>query len=150
MRFCLLLLRPVLQFHWLSITSSQCVIPVLIGPSKWAQITSTMYHVGQGTRPCPFPVTGNGHGRVIEPKGDYFSGRNLGMIPYLNKCNAWLHIHQGHDCCSLKFSSNPKCGVVFWSLCNNCQSAGLLLRSDCRPGSLEKTRPDRKNKGERW
>ena len=23
-----------------------------------------MYHMGEGTRPCPFPVTGNGHGRV--------------------------------------------------------------------------------------
>ena len=29
-----------------------------------------MYHVGERTRPCPFPVTGNGHGRVTEPKGD--------------------------------------------------------------------------------
>ena len=41
-----------------------------------------MYHVGEETRPCPFPVTGNGHGRVTEPKGDQFSGRNLCMIPY--------------------------------------------------------------------
>ena len=41
-----------------------------------------MYHVGEGTRPCPFPVTGNGHGGVTEPQGDHFSGRNLGMIPY--------------------------------------------------------------------
>ena len=38
-----------------------------------------MYHVGEGTRPCPFSVTGNG--RVTEPQGDHFRGRNLGMIP---------------------------------------------------------------------
>ena len=37
--------------------------------------------MGEGTRPCPFPVTGNGHGRVTEPKGEHFSGRNLGKIP---------------------------------------------------------------------
>ena len=57
------------------------VIPILIGWSRWAPIYSIMYYVGQGTRPCPFPVTGNGHGRVTEPKGDHFSGRNLGMLP---------------------------------------------------------------------
>ena len=28
------------------------------------------------------PITGNGHGRVTDPDGDRFSGRNLGMIPY--------------------------------------------------------------------
>ena len=39
-----------------------------------------MYHVGEGARPCSFPVTGNGHGRVTEPQGDHFSVRNLGMI----------------------------------------------------------------------
>ena len=40
-----------------------------------------MYHVGEGTRPCPFPAMGNGNGQVTEPKGEHFSGRNLGMIP---------------------------------------------------------------------
>ena len=40
------------------------VIPHLIGPSAQAPITLIMYHVGEGTRPCSFPVTGNryGHG----------------------------------------------------------------------------------------
>ena len=40
-----------------------------------------MYHVGDGTWASLFPITGNGHGRVTEPKSDQFSGRNLGMIP---------------------------------------------------------------------
>ena len=40
-----------------------------------------MYPMGEGTQLCPFPATGNGHERVIEPKGDHFSGRILGMIP---------------------------------------------------------------------
>ena len=40
------------------------VIHLLIGRSKLAPISSIMYPVGEGTRPCPFPVTGNGHGRV--------------------------------------------------------------------------------------
>ena len=44
------------------------VIPLLIGPSVWAPITSIMCHVGEGTQPCAFPVTGNGHGRVTEIK----------------------------------------------------------------------------------
>ena len=57
------------------------VIHLLIGPQTWAPITLTMYHMGKGTQPCPFPVMGNGHGQVTEPKGDQFSGRNLGMIP---------------------------------------------------------------------
>ena len=35
----------------------------------------------EGTQSCPFFVTGNGHGRVTEPKCDHFSGRNLGMVP---------------------------------------------------------------------
>ena len=52
------------------------VIHHLIGPSALAPITSSMYHMGAGTRPCPFPVTGNGHGRDTEPKGDQLSGRN--------------------------------------------------------------------------
>ena len=43
------------------------VIPLLIGPSALALIISVMYHVGEGHRPCPFLVTGNGHGRVAEP-----------------------------------------------------------------------------------
>ena len=42
-----------------------------------------MYHLSEGTRPCPFPVTENGHGRVTDPQGDHFSGRNLGVIPYI-------------------------------------------------------------------
>ena len=42
-----------------------------------------MYYPGKGSPPCPFPIMGNRHGRVTEPKGDQFSGRNLGMIPYL-------------------------------------------------------------------
>ena len=41
-----------------------------------------MYHLGDGARPCPFPITGKGQGRFTEPNGDQFSGRNLGMIPY--------------------------------------------------------------------
>ena len=57
------------------------VIPLLTGSSTWASITSIMYHKGEGTRPCPFPVTGNGDRRVTEPKGNQVSGRNLGMIP---------------------------------------------------------------------
>ena len=58
------------------------VIPILIGPPPaGASLTSIMYHVVEGTRPCPFPVTGNGHGRVTEPQGYQFSGRDLGLIP---------------------------------------------------------------------
>ena len=52
------------------------LIPLLIGTSALAPTTSIIYHVGEGTRPCPFPVTGNGHGRVTKPKGDRFIGRN--------------------------------------------------------------------------
>ena len=26
-----------------------------------------MYHLGEGTRPCPFAIMVNGHGRVTEP-----------------------------------------------------------------------------------
>ena len=33
------------------------VIPPLIGPPARAPINSIMYHVGEGTWPCPFPVT---------------------------------------------------------------------------------------------
>ena len=40
-----------------------------------------MYHQGEGTRPCPFPVTGNGHERVTELKADTFGGRNLETFP---------------------------------------------------------------------
>ena len=58
------------------------VIPLLIGPPAWASITSIMYHVGEATQPCPFPVMGNAHGQVTEPKGNQFSGHNLGTIPY--------------------------------------------------------------------
>ena len=39
-----------------------------------------MNHMGEGTRPSPFSVTGNGHELVTEPGGKQFSGRNLGMI----------------------------------------------------------------------
>ena len=42
-----------------------------------------MYHMGEGTRSGPFPITENRQGRVTEPKGDQFSCRNLGMIPYV-------------------------------------------------------------------
>ena len=34
------------------------VIPILIGPSKWALITSIIYHVGKGIWLFPFPITG--------------------------------------------------------------------------------------------
>ena len=40
-----------------------------------------MYPVGEGTWPCPFPVTGNGHERVTEPQGDHLSGRILWTVP---------------------------------------------------------------------
>ena len=40
------------------------VTPLLIGPSEWVLITLIMYHVGEGTQMCSFPVTGNGHGRA--------------------------------------------------------------------------------------
>ena len=53
-----------------------------------------MYHVGEGTRPCPFPVTGNGHGRVTEAQGDQFSGRNLGMIPYWTQFVRWSFLRR--------------------------------------------------------
>ena len=43
------------------------VIPLLVGPPARAPITSIVYHVSEGTRPCPIPVTGNGHGRVPSP-----------------------------------------------------------------------------------
>ena len=43
--------------------------------------------LGSVTRPCPFPLTRNGHGRVNKPKGDRFSGRNLGMIPKETQVN---------------------------------------------------------------
>ena len=36
------------------------VIPLLIGPSK----NAIMYHLGEGTRPCPFAVIANGQGQV--------------------------------------------------------------------------------------
>jgi len=44
-----------------------------------------MSHMGQGTRLRPLPVTGNGHRRVTLPKGDQFSGRNLGMVHKVSK-----------------------------------------------------------------
>ena len=56
------------------------VIPLLIGLPVCGPTSLIMYHVGEGTRPSPFLVTGNGHGRVTEPKGDHWSGPNLGMI----------------------------------------------------------------------
>ena len=43
-------------------------------------MTSIMYHVGEGTRLCPLPATGNGHSGVTKPQGDHFSGRNFGKI----------------------------------------------------------------------
>ena len=56
------------------------VIPSLIGRT-FSTPTSIMDHLGERTRPCPFPVTGNGHGRVTEPENDQFCGRSLGTIP---------------------------------------------------------------------
>ena len=41
-----------------------------------------MYYLGKGSRLCPFPIMGSGHGRVTEPKGNQFNGRDLGMIPH--------------------------------------------------------------------
>ena len=64
----------------------------LIGRSKWAPISSIMYHLGEGTRPCPFPIRGNGHGRVTEPQGDQFSGQNLDMFPKMNEKNMWKYV----------------------------------------------------------
>ena len=83
------------------------VITLLIGRSKWAPISSIMYHLGEGTRPCPFPVTKNGHCQgylaylihyrsswapycwtnqnrddVIDNQWNFRIGRILGMIPY--------------------------------------------------------------------
>ena len=52
-----------------------------------------MYHVGEGARPGPFPITGNGHGRVTEPKGDQFSGRNLGMIRKMRNESVEFTVH---------------------------------------------------------
>ena len=47
------------------------VVPLLIGPPARALMTLIVYHVGEGTRPFPFPVTGNGNGQVTEPKGNH-------------------------------------------------------------------------------
>ena len=38
-----------------------------------------MYHLGEGTRPCPFPVTENELKRVTEPEDEQLSDRYLGM-----------------------------------------------------------------------
>ena len=57
------------------------IIPLLIGQAVWILIISIMYHVGEGTWPCLFPVTANWHGRVTEPKSDHLSGCNLRTIP---------------------------------------------------------------------
>ena len=38
------------------------VIPLVIGPSARTLMNSAVYHGVEGTRPCPFPVTGNVHG----------------------------------------------------------------------------------------
>lgn len=89
------LISPILKKLW--VTWTQCTtkirikirpislvvhnaIPLLIGPIIWAPITSTLHQVGAGTRLCPFPVARNGHGRVTELKGDWFSSRNLRMV----------------------------------------------------------------------
>ena len=42
----------------------------------WVHQHENVYRVGGETRPCPFPVTGNGHGRVTEPKVDQFFSVN--------------------------------------------------------------------------
>ena len=40
------------------------VIPYLINQLFWPPKTSIMYHLSEGTQPCPFPVMGNEHGQV--------------------------------------------------------------------------------------
>ena len=42
------------------------VIPLLTGPLFWPSWISIIYHQSRGTWPCPFLVTGNGHGRVTK------------------------------------------------------------------------------------
>ena len=48
-------------------------IPFLIGPLLCPPKTSIMYHVGKVIWLCPFPITGNRHGRVTDPKGDHLT-----------------------------------------------------------------------------
>jgi len=44
------------------------VIPLLIGPPAWVPITSIMYDVGEGTRPCPFPLRGTDTDGLPSPR----------------------------------------------------------------------------------
>ena len=60
------------------------VISFLIGPKRLVPITSIRHHMGEGAPLGPFSVTGNGPGRVTEPKNYHFSGPNLGMIPSIS------------------------------------------------------------------
>ena len=39
------------------------VLPLLIGASQWALITSIMYHIGEGIPPCLFLIMGYQVGR---------------------------------------------------------------------------------------
>ena len=43
------------------------VVNNVIPSTDWRPKTAIMYHLGEGTRPCPFAVMANGHGRVMEP-----------------------------------------------------------------------------------
>ena len=55
------------------------VISFLIGPSK----NPTMYHLSEGTRPCPSTsVMVNGHRRVTTQEVSHLIGLILGTIPY--------------------------------------------------------------------
>ena len=60
------------------------IVPLLIGPLLWPPKSSIMYPLNEGTRPCPFPVTGNGHGRVTAPTGEW---SYFGHDPYVKKWN---------------------------------------------------------------
>ena len=44
------------------------VISFLIGPKRLVPITSIRHHMGEGAPLGPLSVTGNGSGRVTEPK----------------------------------------------------------------------------------
>ena len=62
------------------------IILLLIGPPARAPITSIVYHMDEGTCPCPFPVTGIGHRQVFEPKGDHLTISKV----YINKSRITL------------------------------------------------------------
>ena len=48
--------------------SKNCWICLIQNDSK-----ESFYHLGEGDRLHLFPVTGNRHGQVTDPKGDQFS-----------------------------------------------------------------------------